>query len=57
MVQAMTLVAGLPTMTAIAMFAQSKNNHGEYALSIVLLTTIASLFTMTIVSYIVFSGL
>lgn len=57
MVQAMTLVAGLPTMTAIAMFAQSKNNHGEYALSIVLLTTVASLFTMTIISYMVFGGI
>lgn len=57
MVQAMTLVAGLPTMTAIAMFAQSKNNHGEYTLSIVLLTTVASLFTMTVISYIVFGGM
>lgn len=57
MVQAATLIAALPTMAAIAMFAQSKRNHGDYALSMVLLTTVACLVTMTIVSYFIFNVL
>ena len=31
MVQAATLIAALPTMAAVAMFAQSNRNHGDYA--------------------------
>lgn len=54
MVKAVTLIAGLPTMTAIAMLAQSKHNHEDYALGMILVTTLASLVTMTIVSYLVF---
>ena len=57
MVQAATLIAALPTMAAVAMFAQSNRNHGDYALSMVLLTTVACLGTMTIVSYLMFNVL
>ena len=57
MVQAVTLIAALPTMAAIVIFAQSKHNHGDYALSMVLLTTITSLITMTIVSFLIFNVL
>ncbi len=57
MVQALTLIGALPTMAAIAMFAQSKRNYGDYALSMVLLTTVASLLSMTIVSYLIFNVL
>lgn len=57
MVQAATLISALPTMSAIAMFAQAKRNQGDYALSIVLLMTVTSLITMTIISYLIFNVL
>ena len=57
MVQAATLIAALPTMAAVAMFAQSNRNHGDYALSMVLLTTVACLGTMTVVAYLIFNVL
>ena len=57
MVQAATLIAALPTMAAVAMFAQSNRNHGDYALSMVLLTTVACLGTMTVVAYLMFNVL
>lgn len=55
MVRAAALIAGLPTMAVIAMLAQSNENHGEYALGMVLLTTVASLLTLTGVSYVIFN--
>lgn len=54
MVNVMTIVAGLPTMATIAMFAQSKKKDGEYALGIVLISTVASLLTLTLVAYLIF---
>lgn len=54
-VQAMSLIAALPTMTVIAMFAESHDNEGDYTLGTVLLMTIVSLFTLTAVSFVIFS--
>ena len=57
MVSTMALIAALPTMTIIAMFAQAHSADpaaGNYALGMVLLTTMASLFTLSLVSYLIF---
>ncbi|PLS30808.1 permease [Bifidobacterium margollesii] len=54
MVHTMTLISGLPTMTALVMFAERERNMPEYAIGLVLITTLASLFTLTAVSYVVF---
>lgn len=54
-VQAISLIAALPTMTVIAMFAESHDNEGDFTLGVVLLMTIVSLFTLTAVSYVVFA--
>lgn len=54
MVRTMTIISSLPTMTTIAMFAQSKHNQGEYALGLVLVTTIACLATLSVLSYVIF---
>ncbi len=57
MVSTMALISALPTMTIIAMFAQAHSvdpSVGNYALGMVLLTTMASLITLSIVSYFIF---
>lgn len=54
-VQAISLIAALPTMTVIAMFAESHHNEGDYTLGAVLLMTIVSLVTLTVVSFVMFS--
>ncbi|PJM74980.1 AEC family transporter [Bifidobacterium simiarum] len=54
MVHMMTLMSGLPTMSALVMFAERERNMPEYAIGLVLITTLASLFTLTAVSYVVF---
>lgn len=55
MIHAMSLVSGLPTMTTIAMFAQSRDGkYGNYALGIVLITTVISLLTLAAVSRVIF---
>ncbi|MDO4281506.1 MAG: AEC family transporter [Peptococcaceae bacterium] len=54
MTHTLTIVAGLPTMVAIAMFAQSTRKEGDYALGIVLATTMASLLTLSVVSYLIY---
>ena len=56
MVRAAAIISGLPSMSAIAMLAEANHNHGEYALGMVLLTTVASLFTLSFVSYVLFGG-
>lgn len=53
MIQTMTLISALPTMTSIAMFAQSKENHGDYALGLVLASTILSLITLCLISFLI----
>ncbi|MEE0510015.1 MAG: AEC family transporter [Peptococcaceae bacterium] len=54
MTHTLSIVAGLPTMVAVAMFAQSTRKEGDYALGTVLATTVASLMTLSIVAYIIF---
>lgn len=57
MVATMTIVSALPTMTIIAMFTQANHDDkqiGDYVLGLVLLTTLFSLVTLSIVSYIIF---
>ncbi|MBT1171848.1 AEC family transporter [Bifidobacterium sp. MA2] len=54
MVHMMTLISGLPTMSTMVMFAERERNQPEYAIGMVLVTTLASLFTLTAVSFLVF---
>lgn len=54
MVHAVTVVCAMPTMTALVMFAERERNMPEYAVGLVLVTTVASLLTLTGVSYVVF---
>lgn len=54
MADMMTIIAGLPTMSAIVMFSEREHNMPEYAVGLVLATTVASLFTLPAVSYLTF---
>ena len=54
MILMITVIAGLPTMTTIAMFTGRKNNMPEYAVGFVLVSTLFSLVSLTIVSAVVF---
>ncbi|WP_055427233.1 AEC family transporter [Bifidobacterium aesculapii] len=54
MVHMMTIISGLPTMSTMVMFAEREHNQPEYAIGMVLVTTVASLFTLTAVSFLVF---
>ena len=54
MVHAVTVVCAMPTMTALVMFSERERNMPEYAVGLVLVTTAASLLTLTGVSYVVF---
>lgn len=54
MVHMIALIAGLPTMSALVMFAEREHNMPQYAVGMVLVTTIASLFTLSAVSYMIF---
>lgn len=54
MANMMTIIAGLPTMSAIVMFSEREHNMPEYAVGLVLATTVASLFTLPVVSYLTF---
>ncbi|PJM76850.1 AEC family transporter [Bifidobacterium felsineum] len=49
-----TVIAGLPTMTTIAMFTGRKDNMPEYAVGFVLVSTLFSLCSLAVVSAIVF---
>ncbi len=53
MVQTLSLISALPTMTTIAMFTKSNRNEEDYAVGFVLITTAASLITLSIVSYLI----
>lgn len=53
MILMMTIIAGLPTMTAIAMFADKNDNMPEYTTGFVLVTTLFSLISLTLVSALV----
>ena len=51
MVHVVSVLSGLPAMVTIAMFAQARHKEGEYALGMVLVETVASLFTLTLVAW------
>ena len=53
-VHTMAICAGMPTMVALVMFAEKERNQPQYAIGMVVATTIASLFTLTAVSFVVF---
>lgn len=53
MILMITVIAGLPTMTTIAMFTGRKNNMPDYAVGFVLVSTLFSLASLTIVSAVV----
>ncbi|MCC2705004.1 permease, partial [Bifidobacterium animalis] len=50
MIMMLTVIAGLPTMTTIAMLTGRKNNMPDYAVGFVLVSTLFSLASLTIVS-------
>ncbi|WP_170115014.1 AEC family transporter [Bifidobacterium callitrichidarum] len=54
MILVITVIAGLPTMTTIAMFTGRKDNMPEYAVGFVLVSTLFSLCSLALVSAIVF---
>ena len=56
MVKTISIIAALPTMTTIAIFTKSNHNEEDYAVGFVLITTAASLITLTIVSYLFCKG-
>lgn len=49
----LSLLAGLPTVTALAMMANVNGSDGDYATGAVFITTVASLVTLPFVSYII----
>lgn len=48
---ASAILFGLPTLALVPMLASANGSDVEYATSVVLVTTIASLFTLTLISY------
>ena len=53
-VRVITLLASLPTMAVIAMFAVAKHNDGDFALGVVLIMTVVSMATLTVVTYVIY---
>lgn len=49
----LTLLAGLPSMSSIAMFANANGSDGDYAIGAIFVTTIASAVTLPLISYII----
>ncbi len=47
----LAVMAGLPTMTAVAMFANANGSDGDYATAAAFITTVLSLITLPAVSY------
>ncbi|RSX50017.1 AEC family transporter [Bifidobacterium callimiconis] len=54
MIQMMSLISGLPTMTTVAMFAGRSKNMPEYAVGVVLVSTLFSLVSLTAISTVIF---
>ena len=48
----MILIAGLPTMTVIPMLVKNGGNEGEYATGVTMMTLVASLITLPLISFI-----
>jgi len=51
----LTLLAGLPSMSSIAMFANANGSDGDYAIGAIFITTIMSVVTLPFISYMVSS--
>ncbi|MPN06953.1 hypothetical protein SDC9_154210 [bioreactor metagenome] len=49
----LALLAGLPSMSSIAMFANANGSDGDYAIGAIFVTTIASTATLPLISYII----
>lgn len=49
----LTLLAGLPSMSSIAMFANANGSDGDYAIGAIFITTIMSVATLPLISYII----
>ena len=49
-IKTVVLLTSLPSMTSIAILAKKYENHDEYAIAVVLITTLASLVTVPLVS-------
>lgn len=47
----LAVMAGLPTMTAVAMFANANGSDGDYATAAAFITTVLSMLTLPAVSY------
>nr|WP_274619205.1 AEC family transporter [Bifidobacterium amazonense] len=54
MILTISVIAGLPTMTTIAMFTARRNNMPEYAVGFVLVSTLFSLVSLALVSAVIF---
>ncbi len=48
----LALLAGLPTMTSVAMFANANGSDGNYATAAAFITTVCSMLTLPAVSYV-----
>lgn len=53
MVRTLAIVSALPTMTTVAMLAKKNGEYGDYALGLIIVTTLMSLVTLSVVSYII----
>ncbi len=49
----LALLGGLPSMSSVAMFANANGSDGDYAIGAIFVTTIASVVTLPLISYIV----
>lgn len=49
----LAILAGLPTMSSVAMFANANGSDGDYAIGAIFITTIASVVTLPLISYII----
>ena len=46
------ILGGLPSMSSVAMFANANGSDGDYAIGSIFVTTIASVVTLPVISYI-----
>ncbi len=49
----LAILGGLPSMSSVAMFANANGSEGDYAIGAIFVTTIASVATLPLISYIV----
>lgn len=49
----LAILGGLPSMSSVAMFANANGSDGDYAIGAIFVTTIASVVTLPLISYII----